>query len=75
MEYVLNSLNVVSQVTVPTARGLQDALSHAVGVVAAPLQGLVPDIWQSPGALLDPTLVLAIGLSVFVVGYFVLRRV
>jgi len=75
MEYALNSFNVVSQLTVTSVRGLPDALSHAVGVVATPLQRLVPDTWPSAGVPLDPSLALVIGLSVFVAGYFVLRRV
>ncbi len=74
MEYALNTLNAVSQLTVPIARGLQDGLSHVIDV-AAPLQRLVPHTWLPPGVPSEVSLALVIGLSLFVVGYLILRRV
>ncbi|HKX16759.1 MAG TPA: hypothetical protein VJT33_01950 [bacterium] len=74
MEYALTTLNVVSQLTVPVARGLQDGLSHIVDV-AAPLQRLAPHNRLSPGVPADVSLALVIGLSLFVAGYLILRRV
>ena len=74
MEYVLNTLNVVSQLTVPIARGLQDGLSHIVDV-AVPLQRFVPHDRLAPGVPSDVSLALVVGLSLFVVGYLILRRV
>lgn len=74
MECALNTLNVVSQLTVPVARGLHDALSRA-GDMAAPLGRLVRDTWVPPGVPFEVALASAIGLSVFTVGYLILRRV
>ncbi|HKX16948.1 MAG TPA: hypothetical protein VJT33_02925 [bacterium] len=73
MEYALNTLNVVSQLTVPIGRGLQDGLSHIVDV-AAPLQRLAPHNRLPQGVPSDVSLALIVGLSVFVVGYVILRR-
>ena len=74
MEYALNTFNVVSQLTVPVARGLQDGLSHIIDI-AAPLQRLAPHASLGPGMPADVSLALVIGLSLFVAGYLVLRRV
>lgn len=74
MEYALNTFNVISQLTVPVARGLQDGLSHVVDV-AAPLERLVPYTSLRPGMPSDVSLALVIGLSLFVAGYLILRRV
>ena len=75
MEYVLNSLNTVSQMTVPVARELPDALSRAVGVVTSPLQRLVPNTWPTAGTAVDaPATFVLVGVLVFVVGYVTMRR-
>jgi hypothetical protein len=74
MEYALNALNVVSQLTAPAARGLEDALSRAVNATA-PLQRFGPDTWLPPGVPSDISLVFMIGGAIVGVGYLVLRRV
>ncbi|HEV2281265.1 MAG TPA: hypothetical protein VGX75_02600 [bacterium] len=74
MEYVLNSFSTVSQMTVPTARGLQDALSRAVGSVAGSMYRVVPNTWPTPASVDAPTAVVLVGVLVLVVGYITLRR-
>jgi len=75
MEYVLNSLNVISQITVPVARELPDALSRAIGVVTGPLQRVVPNTWPTAGTAVDaPAAFVVVGVLVLVVGYVTLRR-
>ena len=74
MEYALNTFNVVSQLTVPVARGLQDGLSHIVDI-AAPLQRLAPHTRPPAGMPSEVSVALVIGVSLFVAGYLILRRV
>jgi hypothetical protein len=74
LEYVLNSFNTVSQVTVPTARGLQDALSSAFGWATGPVHRVVPNTWPTPASVDAPTAVVLVGVLVLVVGYLTLRR-
>ena len=75
MEYALNSLNTVSQMTVPVARELPGALSRALSGVTGPLQRFVPNTWPITGTAVDaPTTFVLVGVLVFVVGYLTLRR-
>ena len=74
MEYALNAFNVVSQLTVPVARGLQDGLSHIVDI-AAPLQRWAPRSAFPAGMPSEVPLALIIGLTLFAAGYLILRRV
>lgn len=73
MEYALNILNLVSQLTAPIARALQDGLAHILDV-AAPLHRWAPRTGLPAGVPSEVSLALVIGLSLFVVGYLVLRR-
>jgi hypothetical protein len=73
LEYVLNTLNTVLQVTVPAARDLQDILSRAITQVFEPLQRLAP-AWPMTATPTDtPAIFILIGLLVFVTGYVALR--
>jgi hypothetical protein len=75
LEYVLNTVSTVSQMSVPAAHDLQDALSRAVGSVTSPLHRLVPNAWPAAGPAVDaPEAVVLVGMLVLVVGYITLRR-
>lgn len=73
MEYVLNALHAVAQLSVPIASGLLDGLSHVIDFVA-PLGRLVLHTWLRPGVPFEAALAAVVGLAVFTIGSLILRR-